>query len=119
MLLNEVTDRNEALRRCWRMAGWLLAMVALAFLAYDLAEWHQHGGAFKTTAASWPWLLFQGTEPVPFEGLDHTLWPPLAHFMVGLARTILDWPAFVVFGVPGVAILYTGYGRSARRRPWR
>lgn len=119
MSLDEATDRNEALRRGCRMFGWLLAMIALAFLAYDLAEWHRYGGAFKTTAASWPWLLFQGSAPVPFEGLERTLWPPLARFIVGAARTVLDWPAFVVFGLPGLAILYTGYGRSARRRPWR
>ena len=61
MLLAEVRDRREAVRRGWRAFGWLLALVALGFLAYDITEWQQHGGAFKTTAAGWPWLLFQGS----------------------------------------------------------
>jgi hypothetical protein len=119
MLLAEVRDRREALRRGWRAFGWLLALVALGFLAYDITEWQQHGGAFKTTAAGWPWLLFQGSAPAPLQGLEHYIWPPLAHFLAGSARNILDWPAFLVFGLPGLAILYTGYGRRARRRPWR
>jgi hypothetical protein len=119
MLLGEIRDRREALRRGWRILGWLLAIVAFGFLAYDLADWHRNGGAFKTTAAGWPWLLFQGAAPAPLEGLDQVVWPPLAHFLAGGVRTILDWPAFLVFGLPGLAILYTGYGRRARQRPWR
>ena len=119
MMLNEITDRREAMRRGWRALGWLLALAALGFLAFDLTEWQQHGGAFKTTSAAWPWLLFQGSAPAPFEGLEHYIWPALARFIAGTARVVLDWPAFLVFGLPGLAILYTGYGRSARTRPWR
>jgi len=107
------------MRRAWRAFGWLLALIALGFLAYDLAEWQRHGGAFKTTSAGWLWLLAKGSAPTPLTGLDGYLWGPLAAFLVGTAKAVLDWPAFVVFGLPGLAILYTGYGRRARQRRWR
>lgn len=115
VMLIDAMDRREALRRVWRAFGWLLALVAAAFLVYDLAQWQLQGGAFKTTATGWLWFVLSKNSLLLLPAIEQHLWAPLW----SLLQAILAWPVFVVFGVPGAAILYTSYFRRARRQRWR
>jgi hypothetical protein len=116
VMLIDAMDRREALRRIWRVFGWLLAIIAAAFLAYDLAQWQLHGGAFKTTAAGWLWFVLNKNSLLLLQpAIERHLWAPLWTIL----QTILAWPVFVVLGIPGAAILYSAYFRRARRQRWR
>lgn len=115
-MLIDAMDRREALRRAWRVFGWLLTLVAAAFLVYDLVQWQMQGGAFKTTPAGWLWFVLNKNSLLLLQpAIERHLWAPLWSVL----QTILAWPVFVVFGVPGAAILYTAYGRRARQHRWR
>ena len=116
VMLIDAMDRREALRRAWRVFGWLLVLLATTFLAYDLMQWQLQGGAFKATAASWVWVALNKNSLLLLQpAIERHLWAPLWT----LLQAILAWPVFVVFGIPGVAILYSAYFRRARRQRWR
>lgn len=112
-MLIETIDPNEALKRSWRIFGWLLVVAALAFLVFDLVEWKLYGGPFAATPAAWLWYtLHKESLQMLQAAIERHVWPPLWD---GL-ELMLTWPVFVVFGAPGLAILYFAYLRRGRRR---
>jgi len=92
-----------------RAFGWMLIIAAIAVLAGDISAWADTGAlTFTATGELW-FTLHSGSlnllQAITQRYIFPALWDPI--FV-----TVLLWPAFAVFGVPGLILSYT-----CRRRP--
>ena len=96
--------------RLLRLIGWLLILAALAVLLwYDVWGWYQTG-TWRMVRAGQVWFnLDRSSLNMAQAGIERHvarfLWFPVI-------ATILQWPAALVLGVPGIVLLMIG-----RRRP--
>ena len=96
--------------RLLRLVGWLLILAALAVLLwYDVRGWYRTG-AWRMVRAVQVWFDLDHSslnlaQAVIERYVARFLWFPVI-------ATILQWPAVLVLGVPGVVIWMIG-----RRRP--
>jgi hypothetical protein len=96
-----------------RIIGWLLVLAALVVLVADLIGWlDTHHLAFAAAGQLWfevsPSTL-ELAQPAIQRHLAPWLWDPVL-------QTILLWPAVLVLGVPGAALLWLFRPRDRRRR---
>lgn len=97
-----------------RVVGWILLLIAAAFLGRDLVLLFEGAGWTPILAGQvWFWihkdslLLLQ-------PAIERYLWPPLW----SVIAEILTWPAWVVLGVPGLLLSLAGR-RRRKKRWWR
>ena len=96
--------------RLLRLIGWLLILAALAvLLRYDVWGWYQTG-TWRMARAGQVWFDLDRSslnlsQAVIERYVARFLWFPVI-------ATILQWPAALVLGVPGIVLLMIG-----RRRP--
>jgi hypothetical protein len=96
--------------RLLRLIGWLLILAALfVLLRYDAWGWY-HTGTLRMIPAGQVWFdLDRSSLNMAQAGIERHvarfLWFPVI-------ATILQWPAALVLGVPGLVLLMIG-----RRRP--
>jgi hypothetical protein len=96
-----------------RIIGWLLVLAALVVLVADLIA-RLDTGHFAPTAAGQLWFeISPSTLELAQAGVQRHLvtwlWDPVM-------QTVLLWPAALVLGVPGVALLWACRRRDRRRR---
>jgi hypothetical protein len=96
-----------------RIIGWLLVLAALVVLGRDLIGWlDTHHLVFVPAGALW-YQISPNTillaQPAIQRHLAPWLWDPVI-------QTILLWPAVLVLGVPGLALLWLFQPRDRRRR---
>lgn len=98
--------------RSLRYLGWVLLAIAAAFLGHDLVLLLK-GGHWDSVSLgqAWGWIHEPSREGLRTQ--SEALWPPLGR---GVA-TLLSWPVWIVFGVPGLLLSLAGR-RSAKRRRW-
>jgi nitric oxide reductase large subunit len=102
------------MRTLVRAIGWALVVLALLVLGRDLWVWLQGAGGFRPISAGELWYTLDRASLNLMQALTQRfLWPPL--WDPGMV-TVLRWPAVLVFGVPGLAILLLV---RRRRRPAR
>jgi len=107
-----VTRMSEGRKlRVMPVVGWLLLGLAGAALAYELLLAVQTGG-YRTIAAGELWFRLHGaslnvTQAVIQRYVHPLLWDPVL-------QTVLLWPAWAVFGVPGGVLLLLWRWRRAR-----
>ena len=106
----------QALRWVSRAVGWLLILAALAAAVRDAFAWLDTG--------QWASVLFGQVwfdlhkdsllllQPALERHVSPFLWDPVM-------TTILEAPAWVVFGLPGVVLLLLGHLRGRRRGTFR
>jgi hypothetical protein len=95
-----------------RVIGWLLVLAAAVVLVADLITWldTKH---FALAAAGQLWFEISPTtlelvQPAIQRHVAAWLWDPIV--------VILTWPAVLVIGVPGLALLWLCRPRDRRRR---
>jgi hypothetical protein len=98
-----------------RVLAWVLIVVAALMLARE-AYMFLETGAYAPVAVGQIWyVLSRGSlawvqalleEHVPF------LWDPLLF-------SVLNWPATLVFGIPGVALWFATRSPKKKKRKWR
>jgi hypothetical protein len=100
-----------------RVIGWLFLVAAVATLGWDLAD--AFGGeGWNSTALGLRWFQTHspslGFAQVVFQrfipAVGPWLWDPVI-------QTILLWPAWAVFGVPGIVLSFL-FRRRRRPRRW-
>ena len=89
--------------------GWILLALGVAILCHDLVKW-MLSGAFEVIDAGLFWFSVHPdslklAEPAIARYIHPFLWHPVM-------STILLAPAFVVFAVPGVILLYLTHRRG-------
>ena len=89
--------------------GWILLALGVAILCHDLVKW-MLSGAFEVIDAGLFWFSVHPdslklAEPAIARYTHPFLWHPVM-------STILLAPAFVVFAVPGVILLYLTHRRG-------
>jgi hypothetical protein len=100
-----------------RIIGWLLALVAVLVLLRDLFFWYMTG-SFEPIALGRLWFdlspnTLELAQPAIQRHVAPWLWEPVI-------VTILRWPAFAVFAVPGILLLWScGVTAEARARQRR
>jgi len=114
-MLTEIIASSEAIRRKTLVAGWVLVVFAVAFLVFDLVEWRLHGGSFVITSTAWLWYVaHKESLSLAQQAIEGYVWRPLW----SVIELMLAMPVFVIFGGPGLVLLYLGYfgdARGARR----
>lgn len=99
-----------------RGVGWLLILLALAALSYEIAVAFQSGGYRMIAAGELWYTLDRGSlnvvQAITQRYLHPVLWDPVI-------QSVLTWPAWVLFAVPGVALLAIGRIAGRRWLPWR
>ncbi len=95
-----------------RIVGWLLILAALVVLVADLIAWLDTGH-FALAAAGQIWFELSPTtlelaQPAIQRHVAAWLWDPIVE--------ILTWPAALVLGAPGLALLWLFRPRDRRRR---
>ncbi len=98
--------------RSLRFLGWALLAVAAAFLGHDLVLLLK-GGHWDAVSLGQAWGWIHEPSREGFRAQSEALWAPLGR---GVA-TLVTWPVWVVFGVPGLLLSLAGR-RSAKRRRW-
>jgi hypothetical protein len=92
-----------------RIMGWILVAAAIAIFARDIFAWIDTGiFSLVTTGELWFSLnsfSLNFLQAITQRYIFPALWDPII-------VTVLLWPAFVVLGVPGLALSY-----AFRRRP--
>jgi hypothetical protein len=93
--------------------GGLLCLVALVAGAADLSLWIS-SGSWKATALGQHWFginpyTLNLAQAVTQRYISAWLWE-------SVIQTILLWPTWAVFGVPGIVLLVLPRGRTRRRR---
>ncbi|MCH8183245.1 MAG: hypothetical protein IID55_08675 [Proteobacteria bacterium] len=99
-----------------RVIGWLFLAAALAALGWDLAD-AIGGGGWQSTALGLRWFqnhapslgLFQVIFQRFIPAVGPWLWDPVI-------QTVLLWPAWAVFGAPGILLSF--FFRRRRGRRW-
>ncbi len=99
-----------------RVIGWLFLAAALAALGWDLAD--TLGGGWEISAFGQRWFQIHppslGFAQVIFQRFIPAVGPWLWDPMI---QTVLLWPAWAVFGVPGI-VLSIFFRRRRRARRW-
>ena len=95
-----------------RIIGWLLVLAALVVLVADLIA-RLDTGHFAFTAAGQLWFeispsTLELAQPAIQRHVAAWLWDPIV--------VVLTWPATLVLGVPGLALLWLCRKRDRRRR---
>ena len=101
-----------------RVIGWLLLAAALATLGWDIADALDNDG-WNSGALGLRWFQLHspslGLAQVVFQrfifsnaGIGPWLWDPVI-------QTVLLWPAWAVFGVPGIVLIFVFRRRRSRR----
>lgn len=95
-----------------RILGWLLMALAVAALGWEaLAAWQGDGWRIVPLGELWFKLDAQSLNASQAAVQRHVapwLWEPVI-------TTVLLWPGWAVFGVPGLLLLWVGRRRSGRR----
>ncbi len=103
-----------------RVIGWLLLVAALATLGWDIAD-ALNNDDWNSSALGLRWFQVHspslGLAQVVFQrfifsnaGIGPWLWDPVI-------QTVLLWPAWAVFGVPGIVLTFL-FRRRRRSRRW-
>ncbi len=100
-----------------RVIGWLFLAAAIATLGWDLAD-AVGGGGWQSAALGSRWFQTHSTSlgfaQVIFQrfipAIGPWLWDPLI-------QTVLLWPAWAVFGAPGIVLSFF-FRRRRRARRW-
>ena len=98
-----------------RVIGWVLIAAALAFAGVEVFEWVD-AGAYQGLALGQVWYRYDASslnlaQAVVQRYLHPSLWdPPII--------TLLQWPGWLVAGVPGAAltVLFRRRRRGKRKR---
>lgn len=102
------------MRTLVRAIGWALVVLAVLVLARDLWVWGQGGAGFRAISAGELWYGLDRSSLNLMQALTQRfLWPPL--WDPG-AVTVLRWPAVLIFGVPGLALLLLVRRKGRRGR---
>jgi hypothetical protein len=99
-----------------RVVAWILILVAGAVLARE-AYLFLDTGSYASIAVGQLWYdIHRGSLNLVQAGLERHvhpfLWDPLLF-------TLLQWPATLVFGIPGVVLLLATRSPKKKKRKWR
>lgn len=96
-----------------RILGWLLVLAALVMIGRAVFAWSVTGEWTMIPAGQLWFELHRESLLLLQPAIERHVWPPL--WDPGIT-TILQWPAWAVFGVPGVILLLVGWVTPGRRR---
>ena len=101
------------MRRTGLILGWLLLLVALGVLVWEFLG-RKEGEAFRLHPAGQFWYaLDSGSLNLTQAVVERYLWPPLWDPVI---LSVLQLPAIVVIGVPGLLIILASTALQLRRK---
>ncbi|MBM3524002.1 MAG: hypothetical protein FJX57_13690 [Alphaproteobacteria bacterium] len=97
-----------------RVIGWLCVLIAAAGLAYEAAGWLRAGAIeIGSTGELW-YALHPASLNALQAGVQRNVLPWLWDPVI---LSLLLWPPWIIFGAPGIVVLWLCWPRrSARRR---
>ncbi len=101
------------MRRIGLILGWLLLLAALGVLVWEILG-RKEGEAFSLRPAGQFWYgLDSGSLNLTQAVIERYLWPPLWDPVI---LSVLQLPAIVVIGVPGLLIILASTAMQLRRK---
>ena len=95
-----------------RIIGWLLLLLALAALAFKMVTLVQ-SGTWEIRALGSLWFdIHKNSLGAAQVIVQRYVWAPIWDLVV---ITLLRWPGWLVFGVPGIVFVYLFRRRRSRR----
>lgn len=96
-----------------RVFGWLCILIAVAALSYDAVGWVRAGTIeIGSTGELW-YMLHPASLNALQAGIQRNISPWLWDSVI---LAILLWPPWIVFGVPGLVLLWLCWPRRGARR---
>ena len=96
--------------------GWILVLLAFVAAGLDALE-SVAGGAMRLRPAGEVWYKLDAPSLNLIQAVvERYIWPPLWDPIV---LTVLQWPLFLVFGVPGLVLVLLGHKWPSAKRKWR
>ena len=96
-----------------RIIGWILIFAGVAALIFQIGDMIETG-VWTSVSLGQVWFDFHTASLNAAQaGIQRYLWPAL--WDPGI-QTVLSWPAWIIVGVPGIALLWFCRRHSARRK---